>query len=231
MSDCNSTNTNDGCECCPVGYVGIYEACGKFAGCVTPNEAKDYNNAKKSCAEGYVLIENPVTGDAVGCVLPADAPALIAALTPTITLNVSTTNVKCNGDSDGTCNVQIIGGLAPFVVSYDGGADPAALAAGSYVVTVTDANSESSAYAFTIVEPNALSLVVTTTPESAPAAADGTAYATVSGGVTDYTYDWTLLGAPIGDTRYIKCLVAGTYSVTVTDRNGCVVTDAAVIVS
>ncbi len=236
MCDCNSstcscTNPNN-CECCPVGYVAIYDECGKFAGCVTPLEAKDYNNTKKSCAEGYVHLEHPVTGDSVGCVPVADVATVIAALTPVITLNITTSNVRCNGGSTGTVNVQIIGGVGPYVVAYSGGADPAALAAGSYVVTVTDANSDSSAYSFAIVEPDLLAVATVTTPETV-ALLDGTATANPTGGVSPYTYEWRDSGGtPIGQTtRTATGLAAATYQVFVTDFNGCVISDLAVIVA
>jgi len=230
MSDC--CNEINECECCPVGYVGIYDECGKFAGCVTPQEAKDYNNTKKECAVGYVKVEHPVTGDYVGCIAPADVPALIAALTPVITLNVSTSNVLCNGESNGTANVQIIGGVAPYTVSYSGGADPAALAAGNYVVTVTDANSDSSAYAFSIVEPDVLAVTVDTVGVIG-LESTGTATANPTGGVSPYTYVWKdNLGIEIGQySRTATGLAAGTYQVEVTDANGCIVEDTNVIIA
>ena len=50
--------------------------------------------------------------------------------------------------------------------------------------------------------------------------ADGTASVTVTGGTTDYTYDWT--GTPTGDgTASVTDLAAGTWTCTVTDANGC----------
>ena len=221
MSDCSSSQ----CErkdCCPIGYVAIYDECGKFAGCVTPQEAEDYNNSKKECAEGYVKVVHPVTGDFIGCVVPADAQSLIASLTPEMYLQVSTSNVRCNGESNGTANTRIIGGTAPYVISYSGGADPAALAAGSYTVTVTDNTGLSAAYNFTIVEPDAL--VVDANVVDDDGTGSGKASAVVTGGVAPYSYVWKdNAGIPIGqNTQTATGLVAGTYRIEVTDFNGCV---------
>jgi PKD repeat protein len=65
---------------------------------------------------------------------------------------------------------------------------------------------------------NNLMVTVTSTPESAAAACDGSATATVSGGTAPYAYQWSNAAT----TASIINLCAGTYSVTVVDVNGCV---------
>ena len=234
MCDCNS---NCGCsecnreDCCPLGSVAIYDECGKFAGCVSPEEAKDYNNSKHVCAPGYAKAIDPVTGEFVGCFVPADFSSVIGDLTPDMRLVMSVSHVLCNGDSTGTASVQIIGGVAPYNIAYSGGANPAALAAGSYTVTVTDNNGLTAAQQFTIVEPDAISINATTTADTG--SGDGTASANPTGGVGPYTYDWRDNGGnPIGQTtRTATGLAAGTYQVFVTDANGCVVSDTNVVVA
>jgi len=75
-------NNNEDCGCCPPGLVQVFDDCGKAAGCLTPNDAEEYNNGKETCAEGYVKMFHPVTNKYMGCVSTEDALALITALTP-----------------------------------------------------------------------------------------------------------------------------------------------------
>ncbi|MGH2667420.1 T9SS type A sorting domain-containing protein, partial [Flavobacterium sp.] len=72
---------------------------------------------------------------------------------------------------------------------------------------------------FTITEPNALVASATAqTNVSCNGGANGSATVTVSGGTPGYTYSW----APTGGTAATATgLAAGTYTVTVTDANGC----------
>ncbi len=69
----------------------------------------------------------------------------------------SQTNVTCYGSSDGSATVSISGGTAPYTYSWspNGGTAPAAagLAAGTYTVTVTDANGSVITKVFTITQP------------------------------------------------------------------------------
>ncbi|MEZ0005649.1 surface protein [Flavobacterium sp. 28YEA47A] len=70
------------------------------------------------------------------------------------------TNVTCNGGSDGSATVSIIGGTAPYTYSWspNGGiaATATGLAAGDYTVTITDANGSTITKNFNITEPQAV---------------------------------------------------------------------------
>ena len=150
---------------------------------------------------------------------------------PALLVTLATTDVLCNGDSTGTATLGVSGGAAPYNIVWSGGANPAALAAGSYTVTVTDNNNKSVVKVFTINEPDALGLTTATTPDSG--GGDGTASANVTGGTAPYTYDWRDNGGnPIGQTtRTATGLVAGTYQVFVLDANGCAINDTNVVVA
>jgi surface protein len=69
----------------------------------------------------------------------------------------SQTNVRCYGSSDGSATVSISGGTAPYSYSWspNGGTAPTAagLAAGTYTVTVTDANGSVITKVFAITQP------------------------------------------------------------------------------
>ena len=68
-------------------------------------------------------------------------------------------------------------------------------------------------------------ITMNSTEESAPGANDGSASANVTGGTIPYNYTWNTGGT----TQTISNLSAGTYSVTVTDNNGCTATDSVTV--
>ncbi|WP_164108667.1 MULTISPECIES: MBG domain-containing protein [Sphingobacterium] len=150
-----------------------------------------------------------------------ESPALVA--TP-----VSQTNLSCYGGANGSATVEATGGTAPYTYSWSptGGtaATATGLMAGTYTVTVTDANACSTTQSFTITQPSAL--VVTPFSQTNIAcngAATGSATVTVAGGTGTYTYSW----APSGGTAATATgLAAGTYTVTVTDANACFTTQS-----
>lgn len=157
--------------------------------------------------------------------------------TATLFVALTTTNVLCNGDSNGTAAASVTGGVAPYTITYTdlagASVNPAALAAGAYKVTVVDAGGTTKVTTFVITEPAALGLTVNVQNESAPAAGDGAASAVVTGGTTPYTYEWRdNLGTPIGQTTQTATgLTAGTYQVVVTDANGCTIQDTNVVIA
>jgi hypothetical protein len=103
-----------------------------------------------------------------------------------------------------------------------------ALAAGTYTVTATDANGcVAASNSVTINEPTALSSSATATDASAAAATDGAVNISVSGGTAPYTYTWSN-GA---NTQNLAAVGVGTYSVTITDANGCTSNQSATVSS
>ncbi|MBN2682725.1 MAG: PKD domain-containing protein [Bacteroidales bacterium] len=136
-------------------------------------------------------------------------------------LTIDQTDVSCYGYSDGTATVTTSGGTSPFTYEWSSGGNAATetgLAAGLVTVTVSDANSCEAIISTTILEPDELSIVMTSTPEDPVGSSNGTATATVSGGTSGYSYLWSPGG---GTNSTITGLAFGTYSVTVTDANNC----------
>ncbi len=133
--------------------------------------------------------------------------------------------LDCNGDTDGTIDISISGGLGdPSCFNYIwsdnnlSGLNLTGLSAGSYTLTVTDCVGFETISTIIIEEPVALSSVVTQSSEiSCNGAADGQASIETTGGTSPYTYLWD--NGETGQTAFE--LNAGTHNVTITDLNGC----------
>jgi hypothetical protein len=141
-----------------------------------------------------------------------------------ISLTVSKTNITCNGAKNGTATVTATGGKSGYVYNWSSypiqtTATATNLSAGTYTVTVKDVAGTAATATVTITEPTALAVTAAHTPDNC-GKKNGTATVTVSGGVTPYTYSWNTV--PVQTTNVATGLAAGTYSVTVTDKNACI---------
>ncbi|MBL7787756.1 MAG: DUF11 domain-containing protein, partial [Chitinophagales bacterium] len=134
--------------------------------------------------------------------------------------SISGTDVSCNGGSDGTASVTASGNLSPVTYLWSNGETTASisgLTAGTYSVTVTESATCTAVTSYTVNEPTALSVVCSKTDVTTNGGSDGTASVNATGGTSPYTYLWSS-----GETASsISGKTAGTYSVTVTDNNGC----------
>ncbi|WKW46939.1 T9SS type A sorting domain-containing protein [Myroides sp. JBRI-B21084] len=146
-----------------------------------------------------------------------------------INSNATVTNITCNGLNNGSITLATTGGTSPYSYSWSNGATTDALTnlpAGTYSVSVTDANLCVKNETFTITEPTVL--VATSTSKTDVTwygGNDGSATVTASGGTSPYTYLWSN-----GETTATAIsLVAGSPTVTVTDANGCTATASFVI--
>ncbi|NBB23444.1 hypothetical protein GVN20_29100, partial [Runella sp. CRIBMP] len=145
----------------------------------------------------------------------------------------SQTNVLCFGGSTGAVSVTATGGVAPYQYKIDAGAYGNAssftgLAAGAHVVTIQDASSATATVNLTITQPSAALVVATATVIQPQCFAFGSITLTATGGTAPYTYDW----ADVAGTNNVKDrsgLAGGSYSVTVTDANGCTSTTTATL--
>jgi uncharacterized protein affecting Mg2+/Co2+ transport len=170
--------------------------------------------------------------DGNGCT--ATANETILEPTPVSAIMGVPTMVSCNGGSDGSVTVTASGGTVAGDYNYlwSNGQSLAAatgLAAGSYTVTVTDDNDcKVENVPVTITEPTILTATISSfTDPSCFGFSDGNVTVTVDGGTPDYSYSWTGGLDPTLPTA--SSLSAGTYTVTVTDDNGCVETASQVL--
>src|SRR5207248_1571246 len=146
----------------------------------------------------------------------------------------SQTNVACFGGSTGSVTVAGSGGTSPYTFSKDGvnfGASGTfgSLAAGSYTVTVKDANGCTTTQPVTITQPaSALgSSISSQTNVACFGGATGSVTVAGSGGTSPYTY--AIDGTTFGASGTFSSLGAGSYTITVKDANGCTTTQGVTI--
>jgi large repetitive protein len=129
-------------------------------------------------------------------------------------------DVTCFGGSNGTIDLSVANGTAPMAYLWNNGAvteDLASLSAGTYSVSVTDANGCTAGASGTINQPQAIDGSIITTDVVCFGGNTGSCNLTVTGGKSPYSFLWNN-GATTED---ILNLAAGTYSVTITDNNAC----------
>lgn len=163
--------------------------------------------------------------DANGCF--ADTTLAIAE-PDKLVVTVETTDVLCMGEFTGSAQVTARGGTAPYSYEWSFGSDIEdfdGIGAGTYVLTVTDANGCIDSTTVVINEPTALSAEAVATEIGCVDENGGSVDLTVSGGVLPYSYLWSN-GTTTED---LEGVAAGTYMVTVTDAGGCTITAAATV--
>lgn len=140
-------------------------------------------------------------------------------------LSTTTTDVLCHGLSTGSATVSVDSGGAPgFTYSWNTipvqtTAAASNLAAGNYVVVVTDANNCTATASVLINEPSQITIAFNNFTHTSCGNNNGSISPTYSGGVGSYTYSWNTI--PVQTTASVSNLAAGTYTVVVTDSNSC----------
>ncbi len=151
----------------------------------------------------------------------------IAAPEP-VSSSLQVSPAVCGGAALGQVSVEASGGTPPYQYAWSNslsGAAGLALPPGQYTLTVTDASSCQHTRAFTIPEAEGMEVMLLALPSTCAGSKDGQLIAEISGGQPPYEYEWsTGSGAPA-----LSNLPAGTYSLTVTDDNGCVSTATAYV--
>ncbi|MEM6319616.1 MAG: SdrD B-like domain-containing protein, partial [Bacteroidota bacterium] len=144
-----------------------------------------------------------------------------------VVLNVTKTDITCNGDNDGTITVNVVSGKAPYTYAWSNGIgnipNPTGLDPNDYSVTVTDADGCTATDTVTITQASGLNLSLTATDIDCNGDSTGAVQAIVVGGTTPLTLAWST-----GDSNVatISTLIAGTYRLTLTDGNNCEVIDS-----
>ncbi len=180
--------------------------------------------AAKLCPGSYKLIVTDQAGcfDTSAVDIPAALPLMLGA-TPT--------PPRCNGEANGRLTAQPSGGLAPYQYRWsnsDTSAVAQNLACGMHTVTLTDANGCIKIQPFDLPCPGLLridSLAANATNCFGEATGQIRAY--ISGGTGIRRYQWNDPGQQIDSVAFN--LRAGTYTVSVTDAQGCASTATAMV--
>lgn len=166
--------------------------------------------------------------DTYGCTVSGEAN-ILEANSPLESIT-RVDDVLCHGEETGNLYVTVYGGVPPYSFLWSNGSaqqNPSGVPAGLYTVTITDAvGCEHEDQAF-VDEPDA-PLEITDVyimNISCYGLRDGSINITVEGGTPSYTYYWSN-GYTVQDLHNVG---AGTYTVTITDANGCFVISTYVI--
>lgn len=137
-----------------------------------------------------------------------------------ITIKVNSTDPTCLDPSEGTIILEISGGSEPYDINWNNGATTqslSGLSAGTYSFVVSDANGNVSNGEVTLGSPDELVVESTIIKPDCQGFSNGAIDLTVIGGTEPYSFAWS--NGEI--TQNLEGLYAGTYSVHITDANGC----------
>jgi gliding motility-associated-like protein len=167
--------------------------------------------------------------DANGCnytrtISVTEPTALIA--TGFVTSNYNGQNISCNGMADGSASVTANGGTTPYSYAWATSSSQlgpliTGLGAGSYSAVVTDANGCKGSAMITLTEPLPISISKSTDGLKCYGDSIGNIKLLPNGGTSPYSYQWST-GVTTSSLTGVGC---GTYSATITDANGCKLTD------
>ncbi len=155
------------------------------------------------------------------------AITIVQPLAP-LALSSVVTDVDCHGNNSGAIDLTVVGGTSPYYYEWSNSAtlilddttqDISSQYADTYTVLVTDDHGCQETLIQTINEPAApLAITGIVDDVNCFGISDGNIDATVTGGTTPYTFNWS----NGGNTEDLTNIPAGPYTLTVTDLNGCI---------
>ncbi|MCX7955318.1 MAG: gliding motility-associated C-terminal domain-containing protein [Bacteroidales bacterium] len=145
--------------------------------------------------------------------------------TSNLTTSFVSKDVTCYGKNDGQIIITAENGALPYSYQWSGGISSTNsafnLSANKYTIIVTDRCGKSDTIIVEIKEPGELYANFDVTPASFENTSDGAINTFVFGGITPYSFSWSN-----GSTsKDINNLTYGTYYITITDYNGCTISD------
>lgn len=189
---------------------------------------------------GTIYNTAPITGLSAGLytIIATDGFSCTDTITQMITeptdvvLTTDSTDVSCFNGNDGTATVIANGGVGNYTYAWNTNpiqttATATGLTAGTYTVTVADGNNCQKIAQVVVPEPTILAITLDKTDALCNQSSDGKAWVTATGGIGNYTYAWNTNPVQITDTAFN--IMAGTYTVSVTDANNCVTIDSIVV--
>lgn len=170
-----------------------------------------------------------IVTDANSCI--ESATVIINQPAAPLAASYTANNISCYGANNGSITVTSTGGTQNYnylwsVTPSVNSPAASSLPSGSYSITVTDANNCTFAIGnMPITEPTVLAINPVVTDVSCPNHGDGSILTNTSGGTVPYNFNWG--GA--GTTADLLNIDGGNYSLTVTDNNGCSLTESFVV--
>jgi len=136
---------------------------------------------------------------------------------------------RCHGECRARLNVSASGGKTPYPLAVwsngDRGNIADSLCAGTYTVTVTDADGVTATSSYTVKEPDEIVISLDSIKRSG--GTNGAIYVTGKGGTPGFTYKWRNIasGGTISTSEDLLNCAPGTYEFCITDKNNCVKCD------
>jgi len=194
---------------------------GQFAYTWTPSTG--LNNAN---------IQNPITNTSVSTIYVVSVTDGTCIASDSVTIdyyngylsNIAGNNVGCNGAADGNLVSTPTGGVPPYTFNWSTGRTFTGttdtvfnLSAGTYSLTLTDANGCNQFDSYTLTVPPPLVFNATGTDVTCFGYNDGTVTTTATGGTIPYSYLWSTFDT----VPSLTAVGPGNYAVTITDASGC----------
>ncbi len=142
-------------------------------------------------------------------------------VTVPIALDADIIDNICYADSIGSITILPTGGTRNYTYAWSTGETTATISnllAGDYFITVTDEVGQTAIDTFRVEQPNEIIPIFTIRDAYCKGSTNGRADVEVTGGTTNYSYNWS--NGPTWKSTYN--VPAGTYTLTVTDANGCI---------
>ena len=176
------------------------------------------------------LIENLYAGtyydsiiDNNGCIFQE---SIILNEPNTISNTIFSTNLSCYNSCDGYITTNTNGGVSPFNYSWNNNLyiddTLSSICADIYYLNITDANNCIFNDSVVLNQPNQININIDSIQDvSVYNGADGAIYINANGGVLNFSYEWIGPNNFYSNNQSIDNLIAGIYTLTVTDGDSC----------
>lgn len=199
----------------------------------------DNGNSSANATDLCVGNNCVIATDAFGC---PDTTCVMIMNATGINLTLVGIDPSCNDACDGSIDATVTNAILPVSYSWSSGQsteDLTGICAGNYVLTVTDGIGETATAPVTLINPDTISIQTNTlTDVSCFGSCDGIIDVNTSGGTGSLGITWTDASSnTIGTSNSISSLCSGSYSLNITDANGCafdttyIITEPAVLTS
>jgi len=224
----------------PTITVNNASICSSTSVTITVNGASSYSwspGTGLSSTVGSMVVATPsastnytvVGTDVNGC---QGTTTLTVLNSPAITTTVTSHSVTCHGLGNGSATVTPGGGTGAFTYSWSpvGGTNATAtnISAGNYTCLVTDSIGCTTSATVAITQPQ--NITVNVNSDLVCAGQSYSLNAIVAGGTSPYTYNWNN-GTSTTNPYFVSITSAASYTVAVTDINGCTVTDTSIVLA